>query len=75
VFAALLLPAGAIGDRHGRKPPLVIGLAVFGAVSLVALRRFAGRADRDSRGNGLAAASTAVALIDDLPPGVESHPA
>ena len=37
VFAALLLPAGAIGDRFGRKPLLAIGLAVFGAVSLVAL--------------------------------------
>ena len=30
VFAALLLPAGAIGDRFGRKPLLAIGLAVFG---------------------------------------------
>jgi len=30
VFAALLLPAGAIGDRYGRKPVLVWGLAVFG---------------------------------------------
>ena len=29
VFAALLLPAGAIGDRYGRKPVLVWGLAVF----------------------------------------------
>ena len=37
VFAALLLPAGAIGDRYGRKPLLAIGLALFGAVSLVAL--------------------------------------
>src|SRR5512132_2971527 len=37
VFAALLLPAGAIGDRFGRKPLLAVGLAVFGAVSLVAL--------------------------------------
>ncbi len=29
VFAGLLLPAGALGDRYGRKPVLVIGLAVF----------------------------------------------
>jgi EmrB/QacA subfamily drug resistance transporter len=29
VFAGLLLPAGAIGDRYGRKPVLVAGLAVF----------------------------------------------
>jgi EmrB/QacA subfamily drug resistance transporter len=37
VFAALLLPAGAIGDRFGRKPLLAIGLAVFGSVSFAAL--------------------------------------
>ena len=37
VFAALLLPAGAIGDRVGRKPLLATGLALFGAVSLAAL--------------------------------------
>src|SRR5215468_121826 len=37
VFAALLLPAGAIGDRFGRKPLLVLGLALFGAVSFAAL--------------------------------------
>ncbi len=33
-LAALLLPVGAIGDRFGRKPVLLIGLAVF-AVSTV----------------------------------------
>src|SRR5215510_4111429 len=37
VFAALLLPAGAIGDRFGRKPLLAAGLALFGAVSLAAI--------------------------------------
>src|SRR3954471_10625502 len=37
VFAALLLPAGAIGDRYGRKPLLGVGLAPFGAVSFAAL--------------------------------------
>ena len=31
VFAALLLPAGAIGDRFGRKPLLAAGLALQGA--------------------------------------------
>ena len=36
-FAALLLPAGAIGDRFGRKPILVAGLALFGLGSLAAL--------------------------------------
>ena len=29
VFAALLLPAGALGDRYGRKRVLVWGLAIF----------------------------------------------
>jgi DHA2 family multidrug resistance protein-like MFS transporter len=35
VFAGLLLMAGAIGDRFGRKGALLIGLVVFGAGSLV----------------------------------------
>ena len=29
VFAGLLLPAGALGDRYGRKPVLVTGLLLF----------------------------------------------
>ncbi|MGB8861868.1 MAG: MFS transporter [Ilumatobacteraceae bacterium] len=33
VFAALLLPAGAIGDRFGRKGALLIGLVIFAAAS------------------------------------------
>src|ERR1044072_8738170 len=37
VFAALLLPAGAIGDRFGRKPLLATGLALFGSFSFAAL--------------------------------------
>ncbi len=39
-FAALLIPAGALGDRYGRRASLVAGLAVFGAGS--ALAAFAG---------------------------------
>ncbi len=35
VFAALLLPAGALGDRFGRKRALIFGLVVFAAGSLV----------------------------------------
>src|SRR4051795_1775712 len=42
-FAALLLPAGALGDRFGRKPVLIAGLALFGLPSLLAL--FAGSPD------------------------------
>src|SRR5215467_11287001 len=37
VFAALLLPAGAVGDRFGRKPLLALGLSLFGALSFAAL--------------------------------------
>jgi EmrB/QacA subfamily drug resistance transporter len=37
LFAALLLPAGAIGDRFGRKPLLAAGLALFGGISVLAL--------------------------------------
>ncbi|MGI9606841.1 MAG: MFS transporter [Acidimicrobiales bacterium] len=36
VFAGLLLPAGALGDRFGRKPALIVGLAVFLLSALVA---------------------------------------
>jgi EmrB/QacA subfamily drug resistance transporter len=31
VFAGLLLPAGALGDRYGRKPVLITGLFLFAA--------------------------------------------
>src|SRR6185437_335591 len=37
VFACLLLPAGALGDRYGRKGILIVGLVVFGSSSLVAI--------------------------------------
>lgn len=36
VFASLLLPAGALGDRFGRRKALITGLAVFGAGSALA---------------------------------------
>lgn len=35
-LAALLLPIGAVGDRWGRKPVLLAGLAVFAGASLAA---------------------------------------
>src|ERR1700709_2778721 len=37
VFAALLLPAGALGDRYGRRRTLLVGLAIFRVTSAVAL--------------------------------------
>jgi len=36
VFAGLLLPAGALGDRYGRKGALLSGLAVFALASVAA---------------------------------------
>ncbi|MBM6404166.1 MFS transporter [Phycicoccus sp. CSK15P-2] len=37
VFAGLLLLAGAVGDRYGRRGVLVAGLVVFGAAAAVAM--------------------------------------
>jgi EmrB/QacA subfamily drug resistance transporter len=36
VFAGLLLTAGSLSDRHGRRRALIIGLVVFGTASLLA---------------------------------------
>jgi EmrB/QacA subfamily drug resistance transporter len=38
VFAGLLFPAGAIGDRYGRKGALLAGLAAYVAGSILAAR-------------------------------------
>src|SRR5262249_54432935 len=43
VFAGLLLLAGALGDRYGRRRTLLAGLLVFGAASTAAA--FAGGAE------------------------------
>ncbi|WP_051105753.1 MFS transporter [Parafrankia discariae] len=37
IFASLLLPAGAIGDRYGRRRALLVGLVVFGLGSAAAM--------------------------------------
>src|SRR6202161_4902731 len=37
VFSVLLLPAGALGDRYGRRKALIGGLIVFGTASAAAL--------------------------------------
>jgi EmrB/QacA subfamily drug resistance transporter len=34
VLACLLLPAGAMGDRYGRRGALLVGLAIFSAASI-----------------------------------------
>jgi EmrB/QacA subfamily drug resistance transporter len=36
IFASLLLPAGALGDRYGRRRALIGGLVVFGGASALA---------------------------------------
>ena len=36
VFAGTLLPAGALGDRYGRKGALLVGLCLFGLGALIA---------------------------------------
>src|SRR5690242_21902629 len=33
VLACLLLPAGALGDRYGRRGALLVGLTIFGLAS------------------------------------------
>jgi EmrB/QacA subfamily drug resistance transporter len=37
VFASLLLPAGALGDRFGRRRMLLAGLTIFGVGSAIAM--------------------------------------
>jgi EmrB/QacA subfamily drug resistance transporter len=37
VFSVLLLPAGALGDRYGRRKALMAGLIVFGGASAAAM--------------------------------------
>src|SRR5512139_1727707 len=44
VFAGLLLTAGSLGDRYGRRPALQFGFAVFGVGSILAA--LAGSADQ-----------------------------
>ena len=47
VFAGLLLPAGAVGDRAGRPRVLLAGLAIFGTGAAIATRPRTDDPDRD----------------------------
>jgi EmrB/QacA subfamily drug resistance transporter len=77
VFAALLLPAGAVADRFGRRPVLLIGLVVFAGASsasaftadpavLIGLRMVAGA------GAAAVMPVTLSVLTDAYPPGRRS---
>jgi len=48
-LAALLLPAGAFGDRFGRRGALVAGIAIFGVASAARAERLRQRAHRVAR--------------------------
>ena len=56
-LAALLMPIGAIGDRWGRKPVLLLGLGLFGASSLLAAVANSSELMLVARGLGGAAAA------------------
>jgi predicted MFS family arabinose efflux permease len=56
MFAALVLAAGNLGDRVGRKGVLIAGLAIFGIATIAGARQQPRGADRragrDGRGGG-----------------------
>ena len=56
-MAALLMPIGAIGDRWGRKPVLLLGLVLFGASSALAAVATSAEVMLFARGLGGAAAA------------------
>jgi EmrB/QacA subfamily drug resistance transporter len=68
VFAALMLPVGALGDRYGRRAGLVAGLVLFGATSAVA--SWAGSTGvliAARAGMGLAAAALGTLALSIIP--------
>jgi MFS transporter, DHA2 family, integral membrane protein len=60
VFAGLLLTAGALGDRFGRKKALLSGLAVFGVGAMVS--GFAGSASVIIVGRGIQGIGAALVM-------------
>lgn len=59
-LAALLMPIGAIGDRWGRKPVLLVGLVLFGVSSVIAA--LANSADMMIAGRALAGVAAAMIM-------------
>ncbi|MDJ0386300.1 MFS transporter [Streptomyces sp. G-G2] len=60
VFAALLIPAGAVGDRYGRKGALLVGLGLFAAGG--ALSALAGSSAVLIAGRGVCGAGAALIM-------------
>jgi EmrB/QacA subfamily drug resistance transporter len=60
VFAGLLLPAGALGDRFGRKGALLVGLGIFAAG--LAIAGLAGDATQVIVGRGIMGAGAALVM-------------
>ncbi|HEY8544413.1 MAG TPA: MFS transporter [Acidimicrobiales bacterium] len=60
VFAGLLLPAGALGDRYGRKGALLVGLGIFGVGLAVA--GFADAPGQVIAGRGIMGAGSALVM-------------
>ena len=56
VFAGLLLTAGALGDRFGRKGALTVGLLIFGVASAGRRLRRLRRASSSPSGRSWASA-------------------
>src|SRR4051794_2414732 len=74
VFASLLLTAGALGDKFGRRRALAVGLAIFGIGSVAAAFSGSGRAPLGAPAlMGLRGAPIIPAALSILPNGF-SHP-